>query len=160
MDYFANIVRRLSRVGMAVGAAFLVGMMVLIVGNVFYRLAGHIIAGSYELSELMAVIVAVFALGYTALGKGHIIIDILVPRLSQQTQTVLAAFTSFICLCTWAVIAWASFGILSERWLTEETRMLSVPFLPFRFVWVFGLILLCLIYLIDLFTALRKGIRK
>jgi TRAP-type C4-dicarboxylate transport system permease small subunit len=121
MDSFTNIVRRLSRIGMAVGAAFLVGMMVLIVGNIFYRLAGHIIAGSYELSELMAVIVAAFALGYTALGKGHISIDILVTRLSQRTQTVLAAFTSLICLCTWAVIVWASFGILAERWLTEET---------------------------------------
>ena len=160
MDFFTNIVRRLSRIGMAVGAAFLVGMMVLIVGNIFYRLAGHIIAGTYELSELMAVVAATFALVYTALGKGHIIIDILVPRLSQRTQTFFTAFASLICLCTWAIIAWASFGILSERWLTEETRMLSVPFLPFRFVWVFGLLLLCLIYLVDLFTALKNGGNK
>ncbi len=160
MNSLANIVRRLSQVGMAVGAAFLVGMMVLIVGNIIYRLAGHIIAGTYELSELMAVVAATFALSYTAVKKGHVIIDILVPRLSQRTQTFLTAFSSLICLCTWAIIAWASFGILSERWLTEETRMLSVPFLPFRFVWVIGLLLLCLIYLVDLFTALKNGGNK
>ena len=145
---------------MALGAVFLTGMMVLIVANVIYRLSGHVIAGSYELSELMIVVTAAFALGYAALKKSHVVVKILVSRFSPRAQAILEALMSLISLGTWAVIAWAGVLILSEKWLKEETELLSVPFLPFRFVFLFGLSLLCLVYLIDLFKALRQAVKK
>lgn len=145
---------------MALGAAFLTGMMVLIVANVIYRLSGHVIAGSYELSELMIVVAVAFALGYAALKKSHVVVKIVVSRFPQRWQSILEAFMSLISLATWAAIAWAGFLILSNRWLTEETDLLDVPYLPFRFVFVFGLGLLCLVYLIDLFRALSQAVRK
>jgi len=145
---------------MALGAVFLVGMMVLIVASVIYRRAGHIIPGTYELSELMIVVAVAFALGYAALKKSHIVVKFVVARFPQRTQAILEAVMSFISLATWAAIAWAGFLLLSKRWLREESVMLSVPYLPFRFVFLFGLILFCLVYLIDLFRALSQAVRK
>ena len=160
MEYLANLVRRIGGWGMAVGAASLVGVMVLIVASVIFRRAGHVVPGTYELTELMIVVTVAFALGYAALKKSHIVIKIVVARLPQRTQAILEAVMSFISLATWAAVAWAGFIIVSKRWLSENSETLSVPFLPFRLIFLFGLILLCLIYLIDIFRALSQAVKK
>lgn len=160
MDYVANIFRRLNRGGMAIGAAFLTGMMVLIVANIIYRLFGHVIPGSYEISELMIVVAVAFALGYAAAQKSHVVVKIVVSRFPPRTQAILEVLMSLISLATWAVIAWASTNVLSARWLTEVTDLLDVPYLPFRIVWVLGLVMFCLVYLTDLFRALSQSVRK
>ena len=160
MEYLANIVRRINGAGVALGAAFLVGMTVLIVANIIYRLTGHVITGSYELSELMIVVTVAFALGYAGFQKSHVAVGILVSRFPQRWQAIVEAFTSFLSMGTWAVIAWASSLIFLDRWLTEESEMLLIPFLPFRIVLLFGLILLALVYLIYMVVALKKASLK
>jgi TRAP-type C4-dicarboxylate transport system permease small subunit len=160
MKYLANLVRRIGGWGMAVGAVALVAMMVLIVASVIYRRAGHVIPGTYELSELLIVVTVAFALGYAALEKSHIVVKVVVARFPQRAQAILAAAMSFISLATWAAVSWTAFIIVSKRWLGEESEMLSVPFLPFRLIFLFGLVLLCSVYLIDLIRALRQAVKK
>jgi len=145
---------------MALGAAFLVGMMVLITASVISRRAGNIIQGIYELSELMIVVTAAFALGYAALHKRHIVIRVVVERFPQRVQAILEAVMSFISLATWAMVAWTGFLILSQRWLNEASEYLSVPYLPFRLIFLLGLVLVCSVYLIDIIRALRQARNK
>ena len=160
MQHLANLVRRMGGWGMAVGAVALVAMMVLIVASVILRRAGQVVPGTYELSELLIVVAVAFALGYAALEKSHIVVKIVVARFPQRAQAILAAVMSFIALATWAAVAWTGFIIVSKRWLGEESEMLSVPFLPFRLIFLFGLILLCSVYLIEIIKALRQAVRK
>ena len=160
MELFTKIIRRISLIGTAVGGVCLIAMMVLIVANVFFRLAGSNITGSFEVSELLIVVAVAFALSYAALEKSHVEVDIVVTKFSQRWQDILMAFTSFLAMCTWAVVAWASTIILSERWLTEVGEMTGVPFLPFRLVLMLGLILITLVYLLDMVMALRKAVAK
>ena len=145
---------------MTLGAAFLVGMMVLITASVISRRAGNVIQGTYELSELMVVVTAAFALGYAALNKTHIVIKVVVERFPQRAQAILGTVMSFISLATWAMVAWTGVLILSKRWLNEESEYLSVPYLPFRLIFLLGVVLVCSIYLIDLIRALRQAVRK
>lgn len=145
---------------MALGAAFLVGMMVLITASVISRRAGNIIQGTYELSELMIVVTAAFALGYAALNKRHIVIKVVVERFPQRVQSILEAVMSFIALATWVMVAWTGFLILSKRWLNEASEYLSVPYLPFRLIFFLGVVLVCSVYLIDLIRALRQAVKK
>lgn len=160
MGYFVNIIRRIIGIGTALGAAFLVGMMILIVANIIYRLTGHVITGSYELSELMIVFTGSFALCYSALHRSHVDVKILVSRFPQRWQAVVEIFTSFLAMGAWAVAVWAGALILFERWLSEESEMLLIPFLPFRFVLLLGLILISLVYLIYMIVALREAMKK
>ncbi|MBN1256047.1 MAG: TRAP transporter small permease [Deltaproteobacteria bacterium] len=160
MERFANIVRRISLIGTAAGGVCLIMMMLVIVANVIFRLLGGNVVGSYEMSELLIVVAVAFALGYAALEESHVDVDIVVSRFSQRWQNILKVFTSFLAMGTWALIAWATTIILSERWLTEVSEMLLIPFLPFRFVLMFGLILITLIYLLNMVTALRKVVMK
>lgn len=152
--------RRLSSGGVAIGAAFLTGMMVLIVANIIYRLFGHVIPGSYEISTLMIVVAVAFALGYAAVHNSHIVVKIVVTRLPQRWQAILTVLMSLISLATWAVIAFASYNVLSQRWLTEMTDLLDIPYLPFRMIFVLGLAILCLIYITDLVRALRGVLKR
>jgi len=152
--------RRLSSDGVAIGAAFLTGMMVLIVANIIYRLFGHVIPGSYEISTLMIVVAVAFALGYAAVHNSHIVVKIVVARFSQRWQSILGVLMSLISIGTWAVIAWASYNVLSQRWLTEMTDLLDIPYLPFRMIFVLGLVILCLVYITDLVRALRGVLKR
>jgi TRAP-type C4-dicarboxylate transport system permease small subunit len=160
MGRFAKIVHRILLAGMAIGGVFLVGMMVLIVANIAYRTTGHVIDGSYELSELMIVVTASFALGFAALHRSHVDVKIIVSNFPDRLQKILEAFTSFLAMGTWAVVAWAGSLILWDRWLTEESEMLLIPFLPFRVVLLIGLILIALVYLIDMILALKMAAKK
>jgi len=152
--------RRLSSGGMAIGAAFLTGMMFLVVANIIYRLFGHVIPGSYEISELMIVVAVAFALGYAAVHKSHIVVKIVVTRFSERRQAILTVLMSLISLATWAIIAWASYNVLSQRWLTEMTDLLDIPYLPFRMIFVLGLVVFCLVYVTDLVNALRQVVKR
>ncbi|MFC1532104.1 TRAP transporter small permease [Thermodesulfobacteriota bacterium] len=161
MESFAKIVHRVIMVCTAGGGAFLVGIMALTVANVISRLFGRAIAGSYEISELLIVVTVAFAIGYTAMMQRHITVKILVSRFSPRTQAIVGSISSILCLGIWAVIAWASIRVALEKTLAGEySDLLEVPFFPFRSVWVFGLILLCLVFLIDLFKALSRGVNK
>ena len=160
MDILIRIIRKTLMIGVALGGAFLVGMMVLIVANIVYRTTGHVITGSYELSELMIVVTAAFALGFAALHKSHVDVKVVVSKFPEKLQIVIEIITSFLAMGTWALITWASTIILIERWHTEESEMLLVPFFPFRLVLFLGLILVSLVYLIDTLSALKKAVKK
>lgn len=160
MASFISLVRRTTAWGMAIGATFLIGMMGLIVANIIYRLFGHVIPGSYEISTLMLVVAVAFALGYGAVHKSHIVVKIVVSRFPERWQAGLEILMSIVSMATWAVIAWASFIVLSQRGLTELTDLFDVPYLPFRTVFVLGLAILIIVYTTDLISAIKRVVRK
>jgi len=137
------------------------GAMVIGVTNIITRYAGRPVTGVYEISGLILVIAGGFGLVYAALTKSHITVPIVVSHLPQRLQTILKCFTSFISLSIWAIITWATFDLTCERlFVREESEILNIPYVPFRFIWLFALILFCLVYLLDLIKALRQLVRK
>ena len=55
-DSFGNIIHRIVGAGVAVGSAFLAGLMLLIVTNVITRLFGQPIPGHYEILAVMVIL--------------------------------------------------------------------------------------------------------
>lgn len=160
MGFLINMVRKAISMGTVLGGVCLFAMMVLIVANVVTRVFGRVIPGSFEISELLIVVTASFALGYAALHESHVDVKIVVSQFSERWQVLIEVLTSFLSLITWAVTAYASALIMTERWLTEESEMLAIPYLPFRMVLMIGLILIALVYLINMLTALRKALNR
>lgn len=144
---------------MVIGAVSMVAMMLLIVSNVVYRLFGHIIVGSYELTEVLILISGAFALAYAAVKGSHVVVKAIVSRFRPKVQAGLDALMSFISLGIWGSILWATTVLISQRWLTEVTEMLKVPYLPFRFIWIIGLGIACLVYLVQLIRAVVKVVK-
>jgi TRAP-type C4-dicarboxylate transport system permease small subunit len=162
LDFFSDIVRRTINIGKNVGAFFLVAVAVLTVSNVIYRFFGKVIVGSYELNEFMIVVVIGFALAYAALTKEHIIIDMVVSRFRKRAQAIAVIFSSLLGMVVLGVMVGAPVFYLLKRGFSGEayTDVLRLPFFPLKCVWVFALVLFGLVFLIDLFKALKQALRK
>jgi len=156
----ANIARRIVGVSVIFGGGVLLGIVALIIFNIIARFFGYFFLGTYELVEMVIVAPVVFALPYTALKQGHVAIRILTSRLSARSQAICGIFASFICIGVLVAMVWTSIELVRERMLTEITQVLEFYVLPFRCVWAFGLILFCLVLLIDLFKTLSQGLRE
>jgi TRAP-type C4-dicarboxylate transport system permease small subunit len=155
---FDNIVNRVIGAGVVIGSCFLIGLMLLMVTNIIIRLFGVTIQGAYEMSELIVVVPVAFGLGYTALYKGHVVINIIASRLSPLVRKIVQSFTLIVGAGIWAVVFWASVELIPKKvQLGEQTEVLGFPYLPFRIIWVIGLALLCLVLLYNLFRLLSQG---
>ena len=161
MDYPTRFVRQTVTALTALGACLFVAMMLTVVANVISRAFGYAILGTQEAAELMMVVAVGFALGYCALMQSHIVITIVINRLQQPVRTVLAVITTILSLGIWATIAWKGAEFAREQWLAgEATHIMEWTLYPFRYVFVFGVFLLCLVLLIDLFNLLKGSARK
>jgi hypothetical protein len=47
-----------------------------------------------------------------------------------------------------------------EKWLLERTELLEVPYLPFRFVWIFALVFMCVAAVLYLCRPVKEGVGK
>lgn len=160
MERLINRLNRYCTIGTIVGSVFLIWIILITVANIIVRLFGPTIIGAYQLVELTVVIAVAFALPYTAQQKAHTMVKALVLHFPQRIQALCEAFTSFIGLVTWGVIAWSSAVLMIERGLAERTEVLELPFLPSRIAWVLGLTIVCLIVLLDMVIALKEVFRK
>jgi len=160
MNFFLKIVRRTGGIGSIIGALFLVIIMIIVVLNVVVRFFGPTIIGTYELVTYMIVVTVAFALVRTTLEGAHITVNIFISRFSEKIQIMVGILTSLVGLSIWLLITWASIQLLLERGLSEKTDLLKLPIFLFRGVWIFGLILFCLVLAGDLYKLIRRSGKK
>jgi TRAP-type C4-dicarboxylate transport system permease small subunit len=137
---FDSINKSISSVGAFLAGAFLLGMMVLTVANVIFRIFGHVIAGTYEMTEVMNVIVIGCAFGYAVLHGQEVTVELVFSRLPTRVREFLRSLNNLLGALFWWIVALAGYRIMVQRWFIEKTELLEVPFFPFRLVWVCGLV--------------------
>ena len=142
----------------SVGMGLLMLMMLLTAADVLLRyFFNRPIKGAYELTEFMLVILVFFGLGYTAVKKRHIIVDVVVSRLPQQTQVAIDSVTCFLSLGVCFLVAWQSALEARTIWLAGQTSpSLHIPIFPFILMVVVGYTVLSLVLLRDLFDSLAQ----
>jgi TRAP-type C4-dicarboxylate transport system permease small subunit len=146
MKLFEKFVTGSVGYGTNTGAAFLVVIMFIICANVIFRVFGGVIPGTYELVEIMVVIVAGFALSDTEIHHRQTNVDMVTIHLPKKIRLGLENVCNLIGLVYWLVIAWASAVITIDKAVKgEETELLKISIIPFRVIWVFGLILICFV---------------
>ena len=155
MDYFVKAVRSLERGGVVIAGACILLNMTIVVLSVFFRAWGGVLMGTYELVEITIGMAVVFALGHAAMEKANIVVDLFKAKFSPRTQVIFESFNSIITMAFWAVIAWASIGVVRDKLiLGEVTEQLHLPFIPFRVIWIIGVMLCCLIIMTHLYKTL------
>lgn len=146
MNLFERLINGAVNYATNTGAVFLVAVMSLICINVIYRIFGSIIPGQYELVEIMIVVVAGFALSDTEIHHRQTNVDMVTIHLPKKIRLWLENACNLIGWVYWTVIAWASVGITIDKAAKgEATDLLKISVIPFRVVWVVGLILICLV---------------
>jgi len=152
-----KIEKGLCLAGMAVSGTLLVTLVLMSGCNVAFRLAGHPVSASYELSGLFGALIASLALADTQRKRGHVELDLFTRAYSAEARRWIGAFNVFagavlviLLGCQLANRA----GVLLRAGEVSETLKLPYPWLMYGAV--FGLFLLAASFLTD-FVLLVLG---
>lgn len=142
-------------------AGVLLLMMFFTFSDVFGRyLLNKPIAGSIDVGEIMVVTLAFLGVAYTQVQRGHVRVEILISRLSRHTQAILETITSFLSAGIFGFIGWEvgvrAVGIMVSREPDVLSPTLQIPEAPFMLLAAIGLVILCLVLLVNFFRSLGE----
>jgi TRAP-type C4-dicarboxylate transport system permease small subunit len=158
MERLLSTVLRVSRVlnGIAGGAATL--MICITVVDVFMRSVGHPVVGAYEIIGLICgPIVIGFAVPLTSWDRGHVSMDVLLPRLRKRSRNLMKVMTRVICIVLFAFIAYNLFWIGSEfRSSGEVSQTLHIPFYWVTYAVGLCCFIECVVFICDILRIQRE----
>jgi TRAP-type C4-dicarboxylate transport system permease small subunit len=154
-----NIIRVVSRVLGYVATGFMVVLMLLTVVDVFLRYFFNApITGATEVSRLLMIIIVFPALGWAAIDRAHIRVDLIVSRIPARMQAIFGSITFFIALVTYVFITWQSF--LEAAVVQRQTSLIHISFTPFYWVMSVGLAIFCLAIAALVIEDIAKVVKK
>ena len=157
MKFFWKIIQWIVDKMKIIGAACLVGMMLLTCIDVVGRAFGHPIFGSVEIVGYMAILSVVMAMPYTHQVQGHIGVEIIVRLFSEKTQTIIDICTGIISLILFAIVSWRMTVYANTMKRSGEVSMnLELPEHVIIYVTAFCLLTFTLVILRDILNNIRK----
>lgn len=144
-----------------VAGVTLVAMMALVFGNVVCRAVWQPIMGTYEMTAFLAAMTISFALANCAVNKGHIALTLFVDRLPPRLRAFLDIIVSILGALLYLILAWeVTKYAFHMRRIGEVSLTMEIPFYPFILGVAFGLLMLALVSLVDLFKSLMRLFNK
>lgn len=123
-----------------VGITVILAMVLLVVVSVILRrVFNNPLASSYELIELMLVVVVFCAVPYTTFKVRHISISVLTSRLPVRKQKIVDSVFDLVCAVVFGLVAWRS--VVHGIYILQsgrQTAILGIPYCPFVFIIAFG----------------------
>ena len=157
MNFFWKIIQWLLDKMKIIGAACLVGMMLLTCVDVVGRALGQPIFGSVEIVGFMAILSVVMAMPYTHQVQGHIGVEIIVRLFSEKTQTIIDICTGIVSLILFAIVTWRMTVYANTMKESGEVSMnLELPEHLVIYVTAFCLLTFTLVILRDILNNIRK----
>ncbi|MEE4261182.1 MAG: TRAP transporter small permease [Desulfobacteraceae bacterium] len=157
MNFFWKIVQWILDKMKIIGAACLVGMMMLTCVDVVGRAFGHPVFGSVEIVGFMAILSVVMAMPYTHQVQGHIGVEIIVRLFSEKTQTIIDIWTGITSLILFAIVTWRMTVYANTMKASGEVSMnLELPEYGIIYMTAFCLLIFTLIILKDILNNIRK----
>ena len=150
-----------SRFLLLIGQFSLVVMVLLTVTDVFLRYVfNRPILGSYELTEFMMAILVFSSIGYTMAVKRHVVVDLVVTKLSQRARDILECFTSLIAFILFSIVTWRNVLQAGTAWERNDvTAELFIPISPFILFVAIGIGVLSLVLFVQFIQSLAKAIK-
>ncbi len=130
---------------------------ILTCSNVFLRMCGSPIPGTFELMGYLSAVLTAFALGYTQVRRGHIAVDVLVLRFPKRMRNFLNTTNYFICMIFFGLVAWQIVGYAATlRQTGELSETLRIIYYPFTYGVALGCFVLSLVFLVDFVKSILK----
>jgi len=124
------------------------GVTILTCSNVFLRIFGKPIPGTFELMGYFSAVLTAFALGYTQLKRGHIAVDVLVLKFPAKVRNFLNTINYFICMNFFVLVAWQIVKYATTLQQTGElSETLRIIYYPFTYGVALGCFVLALVFL-------------
>ena len=157
MNKLVRLERWLCLAGMWI-AGVLLGALVLLSGlNVFGRIFGHPISGSYEVSGFLGALIAALALADTQRKRGHVELDMFTRRYKPIVKRLVGSFNMLCGFMLLLVLAIQQVN-RAKRLLAagELSETLRLPYPWLMYLCAGGLILLACAYLTDCIYLLTR----
>ena len=145
-----------------IGAIFMVGLMLLTVGDVVLRyFFSKPILGSFELTEFFLVALVFLAIPWAAAEKFNVRVDLLVGKLPERIRAKFDSVTCAMALIVTALFAWYTVpqAIYKLR-LGSESDMLNIPVYPFYFLVAFGFFVLFFVLVANLIDFIKGAVKR
>lgn len=157
MTFLEKLNKYLNQILVWIAGFFIAAMVILTCANVFLRIFGRPVTGTYELMGYFGAVAIAFALGYTQIKKGHIAVDVLIQSFSRRTKGVLAAVNCLVCMIFFALVSLQLAKYANTLFKTGEvTETLHIIYYPFTFGVALGCAVLSLMFFIDLIRSIQN----
>jgi TRAP-type C4-dicarboxylate transport system permease small subunit len=159
IDSLYKGIKPLSTVVNSIGMAAMAVMMVFVAVDVTLRkLANMPILGSIELTQFILAICASFGLAQCAVNKGHVVIDMVISRLSRRSRGLLGIGTGILGVGVGALMTWQLINyVLITLKANNVTGVLYIPIWPVVALVTFGFALYCVVLIIHFLEFIVEG---
>jgi TRAP-type C4-dicarboxylate transport system permease small subunit len=154
-----RISRFLNRAANVLSAVVIFIMVFYITADVLGRdLFSRPIPGTYEISEMLMVLVVFLGLAYTQAMGSHIRTEFVLRLFPPKGRLVIEICTHFIFLITFAFFVWEGTKEAIISWQEKEfiAGLINVPRYPARWAIPIGAFLVCLTLAFDIADRLRN----
>jgi TRAP-type C4-dicarboxylate transport system permease small subunit len=137
---FQSYISILARYLDKVGRVAMVGLMLLVVANVFGRYFFKSIPGTYDYVQLMMLIAVGFGVPWCTNERANIEVEILAMRLPQRAQNIMGSIVGAFSVAIFGVVSWQC--VLAGNAAKAQNQVslsVSVPLYPFY--WSLALVL-------------------
>ncbi|MFC1982232.1 TRAP transporter small permease [Chloroflexota bacterium] len=163
MNPFKKIVYRMAKVFQWVAMAATIAMMLLVIANIIARLLPGIkpIKGTFEMVELLGIILVSFFFAQAAVEKRHVALTMLFSRLSVKAQLAIRRIIVPISITVLSLIAWSLALRAHSFYLTRQaTENMHTVLFPFYIVASVGFASVALVLIADFVDLWRKEARE
>ncbi len=141
------------RVLLLISGITLAFMLLFTMTDVVMRAFGKPIVGDFEIISFLGAVVIGFALPYTSLYRGHVIVDFFIELLPKRVRDWVEIATRIIGILLFLWISWnfilMSFDLMETHTVTPVFRL---PYYPISF----GLSFCCLVLCFSLFSQIMR----
>jgi len=153
MNDWASFEKKLCRSLLLISGLTLAFMLLFTLTDVVMRAFGKPIVGDFEIISFLGAVVVGFAIPYTTLLKGHVIVDFLIEKLPKNLSDGIQVATRIVGIALFLWISWnfvdMSLDLIKSK---EVTPMFRLPYYPISF----GLAFCCLVQCFTLFSQILK----
>ena len=153
MDAWSVFERKLCRSLLLISGLTLAFMLLFTLTDVVMRAFGKPIVGDYEVISFLGAVVVGFAIPYTSLLKGHVLVDFLIEKLPKNARDGMEVATRIIGIALFLWIGWnfvdMSLDLIKSK---EVTPVFRLPYYPISF----GLAFCCIVQCFTLFSQIVK----
>jgi TRAP-type C4-dicarboxylate transport system permease small subunit len=157
-----KFVQYIVKVLLVIAAIGLIAMMVVITGNILGRVfLSTPILGALEIGGLAGIVLSSVAIGYVEKERRNVLVEILADKFPPRVRGFTDAFVLLLSLGAVAVMSYAMFDeSMYAAGFGELTYVLEIPSTPFKFIWSFGTLLLCVVIISNIVISIRRGVKR
>jgi TRAP-type mannitol/chloroaromatic compound transport system permease small subunit len=145
------------RLALAGGWILLALAVATVVDALLRKLLNRPIQGTFEATELLLAIIIFFAMAYTVLTDGHVVLDLFTNRLSARAQSIVIGLNALFIAAVLAILAYELSVLAAEYGRTARTITMRIPVFPVAAAVVTGAWLAALGAMIQALAAFARA---